>query len=94
MAVVLKANVNLAGNWRMMVLGDCKRAISLEEVGEAVNEVKSGKAPGMDRFLVECLNKGGMAVLEWLVILLNSSFDIGVVQSRGMGVREVLREET
>ena len=41
------------------------------EVREAVNEMKSGKAPGLDGFQVECLKKGGMAVLEWLVRLLN-----------------------
>ena len=52
------------------MLGDLnERSILLEEVGEAVNEMKSGKAPGMDEFLVECLKKGGMAVLEWLVKL-------------------------
>ena len=33
--------------------------------------MKSGKAPGLDGFPVECLKKGGMAVLEWLVRLLN-----------------------
>ena len=32
-----------------------ERATSLEEVGEAVNEMKSVKAPGLDGFLVECL---------------------------------------
>ena len=33
------------------MLGDIKeRAISLEEVGEAVNEMKSGKAPGLADF--------------------------------------------
>ena len=42
-------------------------AISLEKVGEAVIEMKSGKAPGLDVFPVEYLKKGGMAVLEWLV---------------------------
>ena len=31
----------------------------------------SGKAPGLDGFPVECLKKGDMAVLEWLVRLLN-----------------------
>ena len=31
--------------------------------------MKSGKAPGLDGFPVECLKKGGMAVLEWLVRL-------------------------
>ena len=33
---------------------------------------KCGKAPGLDGFPVECLQKGSMAVLEWLVRLLNS----------------------
>ena len=45
----------------------------------AVNEMKSGKAPGLDGFPVECLQKGGMAVWEWIVRLLNLSFDMGVV---------------
>ena len=44
-----------------------------------MNEIKSIKAPGLDGFPVECLKKGGMAVLEWLVRLLNASFDIEVV---------------
>ena len=33
--------------------------------------MKSCKAPGLDGFPVECLTKGGMAVLEWQVRLLN-----------------------
>ena len=62
------------------MLGDVnERAISLEEVGEAVNEMKSGEAQGLDGFPVECLKKGGMALLEWLVRLLNLSFDMGVL---------------
>ena len=37
------------------MLGDLnERATSLEEAGEAVNEMKSGKAPGLDGFTVEC----------------------------------------
>ena len=51
----------------------------MKEVGEAVIEMKSGKAPGLDGFPVECLKRGGMAVLEWLVRLLNLSFHMGVV---------------
>ena len=67
------------------MLGDLnERGISLEEVGEAVYEMKSGKAPGLDGFPVECLKKGGMAVLEWLVRLLNLSWGLylwtGLVQ--------------
>ena len=51
----------------MPVLGDLnERAISLEEVGVGVNEMKSGKAPGLDGLPVECLKKGGMPVLERL----------------------------
>ena len=53
-----------------------ERAISLdEEIIEALNEIKSGKALGLDGFPVDCVKKCGMAVLEWLVRLLNVSFD-------------------
>ena len=41
------------------------------------SEMKSGKAPRLDGFPVECLKKGIMAVLEWLVRLLNVNFDMG-----------------
>ena len=51
-----------------------------------MNEMKSGKAPGLDGFLMECLKKGGMAVLKWLVRLLNLSFDMGVVPMDWRGV--------
>ena len=36
-----------------------EKAISREEVREAVNEMKSGMAPGLDGFPVECFKKGG-----------------------------------
>ena len=49
MSGVREANINVVGNWRMPVLRDLnERTISLKEVGEAVNEMKSGKAPGLD----------------------------------------------
>ena len=42
-ADVRESNIDVVGNWRMPVLGDLnEREISLEEVGEAVNEMKSG----------------------------------------------------
>ena len=50
-----------------------------------MNEMKSGKAPRLDEFPLECLTKGGIAVLEWLVILLNLSFDMGVVPMNWRG---------
>ena len=63
----------------MLVLGDLnERTIWLEEVGESVNEIKSGKASGLDGFPVECLKKGGMAMLEWLVRLSNLSLIWGL----------------
>ena len=43
-ADVREANINVVGNWRMLVLGDLnERAISLKKVGETVKETKSGK---------------------------------------------------
>ena len=79
-ADVSVANINVVFNWRMPALGDLdERAISLEEVREAANEMKSGKAPGMDGIKVECLKKGSFSLLEWLVRLLNLNFVMGVV---------------
>ena len=50
-ADVWEANINVVGNWRMPVLGHLNEtAISLDGVGEAVNEMKSGKAPGWMNF--------------------------------------------
>ena len=80
MANVGEKNVNVVGKWWMPVLGDFnKRAILLEEVREAANEMKSGKAPGLDGFPVKCFKNGGTAALEWLVRLLNVSFDMGCI---------------
>ena len=50
--------------------------ISLEEVRKAVNEMKSGKAPGLDGFPVECSKKCGMALLE-LPVRLERKFCYG-----------------
>ena len=56
-----------------------ERAISLVEAREAVKVMKSGKAPGLDGFPVECFKKCGTTVLEWLVRLVNVSFDMVIV---------------
>ena len=46
-ADVREANINVVGNWLTPMLGDLtRRTISIVEVREAVNEMKSGKAPG------------------------------------------------
>ena len=65
-ADVREANINEVGNWRIPVLGDLnERAMSLEEVGEAVNEMRSGKAPGLDGFPVECLKVVWQCWNDW-----------------------------
>ena len=86
MVDIREANINVVGNWRMPVLGDFNgRAISLMEVREAVNEIKSG-IYGSRAGWISSLKKGGIAVLEWLVRLLNLSFDMGVVPMDRRGV--------
>ena len=41
--------------------------ITREEVKRALNEMKEGKAPGMDGVRVEMLKEGSVTLLEWLV---------------------------
>ena len=48
-----------------------------------MNEMKSGKAKWLDEFTVKYLKNVGMAVLEWLVRLLNVSFDMGLYPYTG-----------
>ena len=44
-----EVNIKVVSIWRMPMLGDLnERAISLEEVGEAVNEIKSRLQGWMD----------------------------------------------
>ena len=78
---VREAYINVVGDGRIPVLGELNaRAIWIKDVKESVIEMKSGKAPGLDGFPVECLKmKGGMAVFEWLVRPLNVSFDMWAV---------------
>ena len=54
-------------------------AISIEGVREAKNKIKLGNVLVQNGCLVSCLKEGCIAVLEWLVRLLNESFDMGVV---------------
>ena len=64
--------VAVEGGARMPVLGERLVAdITEEEVREAVKVMKAGKAPGLDGIATECLKKGGVTIVEWLVRLLN-----------------------
>ena len=64
-----KANIN----------GVCDRRIPVLGVREAVNEIKSGKSPGLDSFPQEYLKKCGITVFEWLVRLFNECFGVWAV---------------
>ena len=55
-----------------------ERAISMEKVREAVNEMKSGDAPGLHGFIAACLQEDSMAVLQRQARLLKASFEIWV----------------
>ena len=79
MANVREANINAVGNWRMPVLENLADApTSLEKVGEAVKEMKSG-SPRLDGFFRYNFKKRWYGIVGWLVRLLNISFDMGVV---------------
>ena len=65
---------------RMPVLGMLNDGcVVTEEVEGAVAKMKSGKSPGLDGCTVECIKHGGVAVVEWLVRLLNECFRVGAV---------------
>ena len=76
-----KANVvAVGGEGGMPVFGELNdEEIDKGEVRRELNKMKSGKTPGLDGCAVECLKKGGEAVIEWLVRLLNVCFVAGRV---------------
>ena len=50
-------------------------SITKREVEEALRIMRTGKAAGMDGVTAECLKKGGVTLVEWLVRLLNICFE-------------------
>ena len=56
-----------------------EREITREEVKRALNEMKGGKAPGMDGVRVEMLKERGVTILEWLVRVFNICFMLSIV---------------
>ena len=68
------------GGVQVPVMGDEEeREITREEVKRALNEMKGGKAPGMNGVRVEMLKKEGVTVLEWLVRVFNICFMLSIV---------------
>ena len=72
--------VQVDGRRQMPVFGEENdRLISKEEVKVALQEMKEGKAAGLDGCVTEYMKRGGESVLDWLVRLLNACFVGGVV---------------
>ena len=75
-----EADIVAVGGVQVPVMGEeNERQITKEEVKRAMNEMKGGKAPGMDGVRVEMLKEGGVTVLEWLVRVFNICFMLPVV---------------
>ena len=75
-----EADIVAVGGVQVPVMGEeNEREITIEEVKRALNEMKGGKAPGMDGVRVEMSKEGGVTVLEWLVTLFNICFMLSIV---------------
>ena len=62
---VREVNINAFGDRRMPMLEELnEREISIKEVREVANEMKLGKAPGLDGFPVECLKKRSLTLVR------------------------------
>ena len=75
-----EADIVAVAGVEVPVMGDeNEREITREEVERALNEMKEGKAPGVDGEKVEMLKGAGVTVLEWLVRLFNICFVLSLV---------------
>ena len=75
-----EADIVAVGGVQVPVMGEeNEREITIEEVKRALNEMKGGKAPGMDGVRVEMLKEEGVTVLEWLVRLFDICFMLSIV---------------
>ena len=53
---------------RMPILNDMNEKCNSEkEVRKAVNEMKEGKAPGLDGCPAECIKNCGVSMIKWVV---------------------------
>ena len=64
---------------RMPRMSNMNEEIGSREVVAAINRLKAGKAAGMDGIAGECIRKGGVAIVEWLVRVFNGCFVLGCV---------------
>ena len=75
-----EAAIVAAGGVQVPVMGEeNEREITREEVKRVLNEMKGGKAPGMNGVRVEMLKEGCVTVLEWLVRVFNICFMLSIV---------------
>ena len=75
-----QAEVVAVGRGNIPVFGDeNEREITKEEVERALKGTKSGKAEGLDGVKTEMLEKGGEAIVEWMVRLFKLCFALSAV---------------
>ena len=75
-----EARIVAVGRMNVPVFSEMnEKRVERVEVMEALKELKEGKAPGMDGCAAECLRRGGVAIIEWLVRILNVCFDESLV---------------
>ena len=61
-----RAELTESGLGVMNELANGELEISVEDVRKAVENLKGGKSPGVDRITSEMLKCGGECLLEWL----------------------------
>ena len=76
---VRQASIIAVEGGRMPRMRNTNEKIGSREVVAAINRLKAGKASGMDGIAGECIRKGGVAVVEWLVRMFNGCFVSGCV---------------
>ena len=75
---------------QVLVMGEeNEREITVEELKRALNEMKGGKAPGMDGVRVEMLKEGGETVfcLLWLPLICEQSEISSLTALLSLGVQ-------
>ena len=76
---VRQASVIAVEGGMMPRMRNLNEEIESREVVAAINRLKAGKASGMDGIAGECIRKGGVAIVEWLVRMFNGCFESGCV---------------
>ena len=64
---------------RLTPNNDFSTTFSLEELNLAINELKWGKAPGLDKMFAEFIKHFGLNVKHWLLTIVNEILNTGTL---------------